>query len=529
MILAIYDLSGIQNFIFATNKLTDIVGGSILVNQALFKNVPELLGEEENSWIENEFTFEPGDKAKTVYIGGGNALVMFPDTNICAEFTKKLKIRIFEQTRGALRLCHASIELELNKSLSDNQKLLMDKLDENKRNTPTVNTARGFSINAHDNTTFEPVLLFEEGYSPAGVYQKSKAYKDRGKEIFKELAPNGASFTVQFDKHKKKNAKNYLAVVHIDGNTMGQAIRGFVQAQKSGPIESLNALKKLSAEINRVYHDALKEAICETFKSARGEIPFRPIITDGDDITFICKSEDAFGVTEKFIRCIEKEKAEIAEDLKFTAGAGIAFVKTGFPFSTAYNIAEQCCKNAKEKTIERDERGKSSVDFHICYSGITTDVSEYRKRFFELPFAEQKYALTLRPYIFGAQRERYDYHKGFLEVGERIIKPGTVARSKLKGLRNAYGEGVLEAKTYGDFIYARAEKKEEKQVAEHLATPFDEHATAKFFDVLDIMDLHTGFSAAKEDKDKGENTEPLNADTQQSAPSVTEKTGGERP
>jgi hypothetical protein len=116
----------------------------------------------------------------------------------------------------------------------------------------------------------------------------------------------------------------------------------------------------------------------------------------------------------------------------------------------------------------------------------------------------------LRPYIFGAKEDRYDYEKGFLATREDVIKPGTVARSKLKGLRNAYGEGVLEALTYGDFIDARAET-EEKPVAEQLAEPFFEDGTARFFDVLDVMDLQADFGTPNGGKQEAGETEPPGA------------------
>ena len=39
--LAIFDLSGIQKFIFATNKMKEIIGGSTVVHNALFEELPK--------------------------------------------------------------------------------------------------------------------------------------------------------------------------------------------------------------------------------------------------------------------------------------------------------------------------------------------------------------------------------------------------------------------------------------------------------------------------------------------------------
>ena len=97
MILALYDLSGIQKFIFSTNKVKEIIGASIVVNKALFENIPEMLGEDTDDWKKGEFTFGDGDTQKIVYIGGGNALLMFDGFETEKAFSDKLSERVFFQ------------------------------------------------------------------------------------------------------------------------------------------------------------------------------------------------------------------------------------------------------------------------------------------------------------------------------------------------------------------------------------------------------------------------------------------------
>jgi hypothetical protein len=92
----------------------------------------------------------------------------------------------------------------------------------------------------------------------------------------------------------------------------------------------------------------------------------------------------------------------------------------------------------------------------------------------------------------------FDYELAFKEVTDKIV--GKIARSKLKGLRNAYSNGVDAANTYGDFLKARHTGETDAETAVLLSEPFGQYYGngkgnhfndnyAKFFDVLDILDF----------------------------------------
>jgi len=578
MILTIYDLSGIQSYIFATNKLKDMIGASFIVNEALFKNIPKLFGEKNNDWEKEAKDGKPfdlnGKNAKTIYIGGGNALVMYENQTIANEKTRELQKKIFEDAGGSLKLCTASIELNERISLSANQKKLMDLLDTNKRKTPNVSTAKGFSINAHDNVNFEPVLRFGDKFATKSKYLKNEMYykkkRENGLNIFKDLDTGNLCFVNEFDNEKdkksdeivddklkklefiKKDSKNYIAVIHMDGNTMGMKIREFVKAQEGKDLNAILAglgkLKKLSYEINTTYNDVLSYTIKEIYKNyeinkdgekfEKFEIPFRPVILDGDDVTVICAATDAFKFVDTFMRKLGEKGLESLQDFKLTAAAGIAFVNIGFPFYTAYDIAEQCCKNAKKVTLKRKDRegreykydnSKSSMDFQICYSGVTGSISDFRETNYTFSKKENNekaiYILNIRPYTFVDDNEAvYSYNgdRGFEGIRKAIVNK-TIARSKLKGLRNEYGASVLAAKTYGNFLLARAEgeSEEAKKTAELLSEPFffesihenkdgekESRYYAKFFDVLDVLDfIESEQEENKKDKEEGKTDE----------------------
>ena len=159
MVLAIFDLSGIQKFIFSTNKLKDIIGASAVVNNALFKNIPEMCNDVESKWKTDCFDFSSDDESKIVYIGGGNALLMFKDGNAYNAFARELTEKVFLQSGGAIRLFSACVELDEAATLAENQKLLMEKLDSAKKAGGSITPSLCLPITAYDNNNYEPLVV----------------------------------------------------------------------------------------------------------------------------------------------------------------------------------------------------------------------------------------------------------------------------------------------------------------------------------------------------------------------------------
>ena len=485
MILSIFDLSGIQKFIFSTNKLKDIIGASAVVNNALFKNIPEMCGDSNNSWKTDAFTFFGNDTQKIVYIGGGNALVMFDCLERYTTFCKELNKKVFLQSGGAIRLFSAAIELDETKSLAENQKLLMEKLDSAKKAGGSVMPSLCLPITAYDNNNFEPLVVKDNVYASRSKFAKMEGLK-ASKDIFNEVKYKAdLEFMTEFENSEK--SKDFVSIIHIDGNTMGIKIREFVQNLSCDVITALNEMKKLSVEIGDCYKKVLKTTLEQMYDEASKEIPFRPIVADGDDITVILESEKAFEFTEKFMDNLENTKLNCFVGYTPTAAAGIAFVKSGFPFSTGYDIAEQCCKNAKKKTLERVTEGsRSSMDYQLCYSNMSTKISDFRKN----NYIVDGVSLIRRPYIFDDDTEySYNEFKNLCEMLRKNIAGKNIARTKLKGLRNAYAVSKLEAENYGRYIKAHANGEEEIAVANELESPFNDMSEAMFFDYLDVMDV----------------------------------------
>ena len=88
-IMAVYDITGIQDYIFSSNKMKENIGASFIVQQALEKYLPDSIrAEDPNALVDwkNTKKFEMPDNEslniEVVYIGGGNAMVAFKNKDL---------------------------------------------------------------------------------------------------------------------------------------------------------------------------------------------------------------------------------------------------------------------------------------------------------------------------------------------------------------------------------------------------------------------------------------------------------------
>ena len=83
----------------------------------------------------------------------------------------------------------------------------------------------------------------------------------------------------------------------------------------------------------------------------------------------------------------------------------------------------------------------------------------------------------------------YNEFKNLCETLRKNIAGKNIARTKLKGLRNAYAISKLEAENYVRYIKAHANGEEGIAVANELEKLFNDMNEAMFFDYLDVMDV----------------------------------------
>ena len=198
-------------------------------------------------------------------------------------------------------------------------------------------------------------------------------------EYFRDILPPGWQFPLRMDQlGGTLDEKKYIAVVHIDGNRMRDKIARFNQSMERKSGETGEAFDRryiqgqgsLSREIDEKYRGAflklnqrlakIWECLREDLDMEEGVLPIRPLILAGDDICYVTDGRIALETARIFLEYIQQENVQ---GLPLNACAGVAVVKAHFPFSRAYQLAEELCRNAKNQIPEGTDA--SWLDWHV--------------------------------------------------------------------------------------------------------------------------------------------------------------------
>lgn len=328
-------VQGIQQFIFQTNELKDIVGASELVEFICTKLFKEVVG---HGWKE----------ANQVISAAGNVKYIFEDRAECEEVVRNFPRQVMTNAPG-VTISQAVVELEDDFVKSINE--LEGKL-RSQRNKPCKSITAGRLGIKRSPQTGLPITDMEKGVGyDSSTYAKRKhnrviklCQKSFGDDVDLKLS------SIPFDVEKITGKNDWIAIIHADGNGLGKVV------QKIG--HHIEDFKQFSKELNKATIAAANDA----FKKVSSEngwketIPIRPIVLGGDDMTIIIRGELAIEYVTEFMKKFEQYSSEgnlrhIMEKAgmkRLTACAGVAFIKSSYPFYYGYALAEQLCKYAKK-------------------------------------------------------------------------------------------------------------------------------------------------------------------------------------
>ncbi len=440
--LCLLDCSAIQRYVFGSNMLKSNVGASHVVAQIydtwILKALKEVFPEETDKDIEKQYHEWKEEKKQAViqldehpqrqwetgYVGGGNALMMFRREEDAKKFIQTWTRMLLKEAPG-IRPAVALLPTTRHVLEKASEKVFEDlfaMLEENKSRYIAETTLPRHGFTAECKLTglaAECLHRFPDGtikeissvsktkldnYNPANDLIKKKFESLlKGKYEFPEKTENMG---------QTENVENHVAIVHIDGNDMGKMFKACttlaqkrrlsVQVDKATICAMRKTLEGLLAKFKR-----LKEEVLDAEKLELGGdkelLPMRPIILNGDDVTFICDSRLAFFLAETFMSAFAENEVDVGQDKKrLSSCAGIAIIKTKYPFYRGYMLAEALCSNAKKKYRQYHSEGKTSwLDFHISHRGLPSNLGEMREDQYRVGNA----SLLWRPWQITVQKE----------------------------------------------------------------------------------------------------------------------------
>jgi len=424
-VLVALDVMGIQRFVFASNRLRDVVGASQLVEEAVSRD----------GWIG-----ELAPAGSVLTASGGNAQLRFPDPDTARSFTARYSRRVVEfgaglqvavahrpYSEGALAAALLAVQVDLHRS---------------KGATRPSMPLLGLGVTAVCPDTGRPAVDVRRDPDGRLVPQSALALaardwkrSDRARKRWRAFLPRGlpdgmgaADFPVKLDDlGGTSGERSLLGVVHVDGNGVGRLIARWLRDRAetgAADDEVAGGLREWSGALTALGEGALHAAADRLGRALRvredgravvggadpdlevaldrtpgGEwfLPLRPILLGGDDLTFVCDGRLALDLG---VAAAEALGGDVPGLGPVSACAGVAILPLKTPFARAYELAEGLCASAKR--ARRDEGwGGGAVDWQVGAVHPGEPVESVRTRLHRTGGAATD-DLTLRPYRLGS-------------------------------------------------------------------------------------------------------------------------------
>ena len=458
--LTILDVSGVQKYLFDSNRLPHNIGASYLVEQAMDTWVNDAARDWQKGNIESDAA-----EYEIVYSGGGNAVLIFDSRGRAVEFTRRYTKRLLTDAPG-LRVVIQHTDFEWSQSLADVYTQALHHLAQKKAEQTPVMPMLGLSVTAACQYTGLPAISKDEEskFVSAPVEAKTRVQDAARQRLRKEFAQclGDYEFAYDFNLFGERGKASYIAVVHADGNGMGKRKEAICQDTENQKDNRgfIRMLRQFSEEVKQAGTQALRETFARLMKwidekeerkndfiawdeqKKVHRVKFVPLVFGGDDVTFVCDGRLGLSLAAIFLQEFNKRRLEV-DGKPLYACAGVAIVKNRYPFARAYDMAEKLCKSAKRAVKEwrvSNEEDALALDWHFAVSGAVLSLDAIRKREYTVEDSKQLY---VRPYLINAPRESLKSWRAFRRAVHEFKegKDWKDRRNKVKELREQLRQG----------------------------------------------------------------------------------------
>lgn len=487
-IAMLIEASGIQDYIFGSNELVQNIGASELVTQStsdwLFDENSGLLPKRCNlrkagpgeaaRWQLTDQSLADGLAAEVVYAGGGNTLILLRTEEAARRVTYDLTRKALQDAPG-LRL-ELAWQPYSSGQLAATVNRLREQIARQKRAPRRSVPLLGLGVTAACAFTDAPAVGRDKNdrYISTEVATKQRAGAPDGPgserllDYLADVRRFNFDFVYDFDQFGAKGESSYMAVVHTDGNRMGERIQAYADRHDENDAAYVRAQREFSTRVQAAAHAALVSTVGlllapanlkpdtdSTGKPWRHEIaetvpvpmnddverlPFRPIVFGGDDVVFGCEGRLGLPLAAHYLSRLAQEI--LPDDQPLHARAGVAIVKSHYPFARAYALANELCDSAKThiREADRQTRRVTALDWHFAVTGLVQPLTQLRRREYTVSAG----SLLMRPLrVAPFDPNEWRSWDVFSEILEEFAAGREWAgrRNKVKALREALRAG----------------------------------------------------------------------------------------
>ena len=470
--IVVFGTASIQRYIFQSNRLKENIGASHLAKYwfegGLIAAIQQT-GRSVDTTTWDAYKKNPSiplteipegitEDVNLIYIGGGNAALVCRSPEIANEVVKAWSRQLLEQAPG-LRVAVGYGKVD--DSLTEAYRVALKDLVCREEALPFGSTLYSLPVVRTCTTTGLPasVLSKEENNvnewisqsaarkrEQVGSKERPSAAQNTITEEFKSVLKAGQRFAIELDKLGGREGQSHIAVVHADGNGMGEQLIELVNSAKND-VDFLHHIRAFSASVSSLSQKALKETLqylqdalpLEGLSLSKNIFPLRPIVYGGDDLTFVCDGRVGLDLAAFYLKKFSEGSIRFCgQDRSIDACAGVVIVPTKFPFARAYHFAEDLCGSAK---LYRRDKGNSSgswLDFQIIQEGATGSPSALRSTQYR---SLEGQILHQRPYQVPGE---WDNFVAILQGFRSQQWP----RSRAKGLLQALTQGPTATRRF---------------------------------------------------------------------------------
>lgn len=468
-ILTGIDLLGIQQYVYSSNRLRDILAASWLADHVTSRSSIARWGRA---------------KDDVLLAAGGNAIVEFEALAEARRWTAWYT-RWVQDTAPGLEAAVAHREYDNGRLAWALKALAVDLARAKSARRPSV-PQLGLSVAATCSITGLPATAHDQvdgGSLLSPAVQELRAHVRDAREQWRNYVPAAlaqargwkAEFPLDLDLMGRTSGDTSLiGIVHVDGNGVGQAITKWLDrclSEELGDKEVRRQYRDWSGDLDSlgeaIMHAVVKRtADCIVEESSAGHgrgashcalrgtphdlgfrlhegsddgmratvqhnqtvfLPLRPVVLGGDDLTFVCDGRIALDLAATAVKQFGdgtiRHLGTDGRERRITACAGVALVRARMPFYRGYQLADDLCQAAKRARREamnkkNDVETGGWLEWHVGAVRPGETVEEVRRR----QYRAGTRVLTMRPYPLA---ELDDRKQSWRWLDENLLGPTT--------------------------------------------------------------------------------------------------------
>lgn len=251
---------------------------------------------------------------------------------------------------------------------------------------------------------------------------------------------------------------NYLAVVHMDGNAIGDRSKDLRKQTNASFLQQQAELEPFFLSMRSAMRRAVVTAVKKHFHACPKH--YRLLMLGGDDVLLVCRADKALPL----VRDVAAVLADInlADGKPLTIGAGIAIAKPNLPFHRLHAMAEELAKNAKRISIGPDNKHRSVVDWMVTTASWVDSVDSHRAEWNRVRYptprgdGTETLLLTAKPYPILADGNEPSLAK-LIELADALRGKHIVGnKDKGEGMRSQlkwFASELRKGKCYAELMW----------------------------------------------------------------------------